>query len=305
MRIIITGGSGLLGRELTASLVKDGHEVIILTRDPARVTGLPTGARPERWDGRSAQGWGHLADGAGAIVNLAGESIAGRPVIDRWTPARKQSMLNSRVKAGQAVVEAVTNAQQKPVVIQSSAVGYYGPCGDEAVTETHPAGKDFLAQLCVDWEASVKPIENQTRVAIIRTGLPLSKNGGALAPLLVMFNLFAGGPLGNGQQWWPWLHMADQIGAMRFLIDNAEARGVFNLSSPNPLRMGEFAKVLGKVMNRPAFMPAPAFALRLAMGELADALLLCGQRQIPQRLVQAGYKFKFPEAEAALRDTLK
>ncbi len=305
MRILITGGSGLLGRELTHSLTRDRHEVIILTRDPARVTGLPTGARPERWDGQSAQGWGHLADGAGAIVNLAGESIAGRPGIDRWTPARKQVIRDSRLNAGKAVVEAVQNAKQKPVVIQSSAVGYYGPCGDEEVTETHAPGKGFLAQVCVDWENSVKPIEGQTRVAIIRTGLPLSKRGGALAPLLLMFNLFAGGPLGSGKQWWPWLHMADEIGALRFLIDTPNASGAFNLSSPNPLRMGEFAKVLGKVMNRPAFMPAPAFALRLVMGELADALLLSGQRQIPQRLLQAGYKFKFPEAEAALRDTLK
>ena len=307
MRVIITGGSGLLGRELTASLTKDGHEVVVLSRDPARVASLPAGARAEGWDGRTAKGWAGLADGAGAIVNLAGESIAGRPGIDRWTPARKQLILNSRTDAGQAVVEAVRAAKKKPgVVIQSSAVGYYGPCGDEEVNEDHPAGKDFLSQVCVAWEASTNELEALgVRRAIIRTGLPLSKQGGALAPLLLIFNLFAGGPLGNGKQWWPWLHMTDQINAIRFLIDNPTASGAFNLSSPQPLTNAEFSRVLGKVMGRPSFMPAPAFALRLAMGEMADALLLSGQRQIPRRLLDLGFQFKFPEAEAALRDTLR
>jgi hypothetical protein len=307
MRVIITGGSGLLGRELTASLTGDGHEVIVLSRNPARVTGLPPGARAERWDGKSAEGWVNLAESAEAIVNLAGENIAGRPGIDRWTPTRKQLILNSRLEAGQAVVAAVKAAKKKPgVVIQSSAVGYYGPCGDEAVNEDHPAGKDFLSQVCMAWEASTNELDALgVRRAIIRTGLPLSKKGGALAPLLLIFNLFAGGPLGNGKQWWPWLHMTDQIDAIRFLIDNSNARGAFNLSSPQPLTNAEFSRVLGKVMGRPSFMPAPAFALRLVVGEMADALLLSGQRQIPRRLLDLGFQFKFPEVEAALRDTLR
>jgi hypothetical protein len=308
MRIIITGGTGLIGRELAASLAADKHEVILLSRDPQRATGLPAGARAEQWDGRSAAGWGPLADGADAIVNLAGESIAGaNPLAGRWTAARKKVILESRVQAGQAVVAAVRAARRKPgVLIQSSAVGYYGPCGDEEVTEEHAGGTDFLAQVCTAWESSTTEVETLgVRRVVARTGLPISRKGGFMAPLLLLFNLFAGGPLGNGRQWWPWLHMADEIGAIRFLIQNSNARGAFNLCSPNPVRMTDFARTLGRVLGRPAFMPAPAFALRLALGELADALLLAGQRQVPRRLEQIGYKFQFPQLESALRSALE
>jgi hypothetical protein len=308
MRVIITGGSGLIGRELAASLAADNHEVILLSRNPQRVTGLPAGVRAEQWDGRSAAGWGPLAEGAGAIVNLAGESIAGaNPLVGRWTPARKKVIVDSRVQAGQAVLAALKAARQKPgVLIQSSAVGYYGPCGDEDVTEDHPAGQDFLAQVCVAWEAATAEAESLgVRRAVIRTGLPISRHGGFMAPLLMLFNLMAGGPLGSGRQWWPWLHMADEITAIRFLIDNSQARGVFNLCAPNPVRMGDFARTLGRVLGRPAFMPAPAFALRIALGELADALLLSGQRQLPRRLQEFGFSFRFAELEPALRDALK
>jgi hypothetical protein len=308
MRIIITGGSGLIGRELAASLAADGHEVIVLSRRPDRVGGLPANIRSVGWDGRTAEGWGYLADGAGAIVNLAGESIVGRnPFINRWTPARKQKIIDSRVEAGRAVVEAVKAAGQKPgVLIQSSAVGYYGPCGDEAVSEDHPAGNDFLARVCAAWEAASAEVEALgVRRVIVRIGLPLSTKGGFFPPLKLLWGLFAGGPLGNGRHWWPWLHMADQIAAMRFLIDTPGAHGVFNLCSPNPVRMADFGRTLGKVMSRPSFMPAPAFALRLAMGELAEGLLLSGQRQLPHRLEQTGFRFKFPVLEPALRDILK
>ncbi len=308
MRILITGGTGLIGRELAASLAADKHEVILLTRNPQSATGLPTGVRAEAWDGRTANGWGGLVDGAGAVVNLAGESIAGRnPILDHWTPERKKLIRDSRLDAGKAVTEAFRAASQKPgVLIQSSAVGYYGPCGDEEVSETHPAGNDFLAKLCVEWEASTDEVEAMgVRRANIRTGLPLSKKGGFLPPLLTLWSLFVGGPLGSGQHWWPWLHMADEIVAIRFLIDNPNASGAFNLSAPNPVRMKDFGKTLGKVLGRPSFMPAPAFALRLMMGELADALLLTGQREVPTRLEQLGFKFKFPDLEPALRDTVK
>jgi uncharacterized protein (TIGR01777 family) len=308
MRVIITGGTGLIGRELATSLAADKHEVILLTRNPQKASGLPHGVRAARWDGRTPNGWGGLVEGAGAIVNLAGESIAGNnPVLDRWTESRKQLLLGSRLDAGKAVTEAVRNATQKPgVLIQSSAVGYYGPCGDEEVPETHPAGNDFLAKLCVQWETSTNEVEAVgVRRVILRTGLPLSTKGGFFPPVLTIWKLFAGGPMGSGNHYWPWLHMADQVASIRFLIDNSNANGAFNISAPNPVRQKDFGKVLGKVLGRPSFMPTPAFALKLMMGELAEALLLSGQREVPTRLEQLGYAFKFPTLEPALRDTLK
>ena len=307
LRVIITGGTGLIGSALAESLAKDGHDVIVLSRNPEKsARGLRQGIRAERWDGRSAEGWGQLADGAGAIVNLAGESLVGvNPILGRWTPARKRTIRESRLNAGQAVVEAVRAAASKPkVVIQSSAVGYYGPHGDERVTEETPAGSDFLGKLCVEWEASTQPVEALgVRRAIARTGLPLSKAGGFLPPLLLQHKLFAGGPLGSGRHYWPWIHMVDEVSALRFLIESG-AEGAFNLSAPNPVTNKVFSQTLGKVLKRPAFIPAPAFAVRLAMGELGDALLLTGQRQTPERLTALGFPFKFTELEGALKDVI-
>jgi len=302
MRIIITGGTGLIGGALAASLTNDGHEVILLSRVPERATWLPSGARAERWDGRTATGWGPLADGADAIVNLAGEGIAS----GRWTEERKRRIRESRVNAGQAVVEAVKAAARKPgVIIQSSAVGYYGVHGDEEITESTPAGNDYLAQIAVAWENSTAPVETLgVRRAVIRTGVVLSKKSGALPQMLLPFKLFVGGPLGSGKQWLPWIHIADQVSAIRFLIENRRASGAFNLCAPNPLTNAEFGRVVGRVMGRPAFMPTPAFALRLAFGEMAT-VLLDGQRQLPKRLIELGFAFRFPSAQAALRDILR
>jgi uncharacterized protein (TIGR01777 family) len=301
MAIIITGGTGLIGRALVANLAADGHEVVLLSRTPERATGLPAGARAEGWDGRTATGWGHLADGAKAIVNLAGESIAA----GRWTAERKRHISESRLNAGRAVVQAVEAATHKPhVVIQASAVGYYGPRGDEEVTEETPPGNDFLAQVAVEWEGSTAPVEALgVRRAIIRSGVVLSSAGGALPPLLLPFKLFAGGPLGHGQQWFPWIHVADEVGAIRFLIEDQAASGPFNLTAPHPLTNAEFSRVLGRVLRRPAIMPTPAFALRLLFGEMAT-VLLDGQRAAPRRLLGLGFIFRLPEAEAALRDLL-
>ncbi len=301
MRVIITGGSGLIGRALTANLTNDGHEVIVLSRQPETGADLPTGAKATRWDGRSAAGWGHLADGAKAIINLAGENIAS----GRWTPERKRAIRNSRTNAGQAVVEAVEAAANKPsVVIQASAVGYYGPRNGQEVTEDTPAGDDFLAQICAEWEASTVPVEAKgVRRAIIRTGVVLSPDGGALPRMLLPFKLFAGGPLGSGRQWFPWIHLADEVAAIRYLIDHQTARGPFNLTAPTPLTNAEFGRVLGRVLGRPAVMPTPGFALRLAFGEMAT-VLLDGQQAVPRRLQELGFTFRFPEAEAALRNLL-
>ena len=301
MRTIITGGSGLIGRALAAELAAAEHEVIVLSRTPGRVSGLPAGARAVGWDGRSAEGWQDLADGATAIVNLAGESIAA----GRWTAARKQRIADSRHQAGAAVVQAVASATTRPqVVIQGSAVGYYGPRGDETITEDSAPGDDFLAQVCVPWETSTEEVERLgVRRAIIRTGIVLSRDGGALPQMMLPFRLFAGGPLGSGRQGFPWIHLADEVSAIRWLIEREDASGPFNLAAPETLTNAEFGRVLGRVMRRPSFMPTPGFALRLVLGELST-LLLDGQRQVPQRLLDHGFTFRFPTAEAALRDLL-
>jgi uncharacterized protein (TIGR01777 family) len=307
MRILITGGTGLIGLPLSAELANAGHEIILLSRSPEKAKGLPQGVRAERWDARTAEGWGPLADGAGAIINLAGESIAGdNPITGRWTDKRKRGILDSRVNAGRAVVEAVRAARQKPgAVIQASAVGYYGPHGDESITEDTPPGSDFLGTVCVAWEASTAEVETMgVRRAVARTGILLAKGGGAFPPLKMITNLGGAGPIGSGRQVWPWIHMADEIAALRHLLES-NASGPYNLSAPNPATNREFFKTLAKVMHRPAILPTPAFALRLMAGELADALLLTGQRQLPKKLERDGFKFRYTELEPALRDLVK
>jgi uncharacterized protein (TIGR01777 family) len=301
MRVVITGGTGLIGRALAADLAADGHEVILLSRTPDRVTGLPAGVRAEGWDGRTAAGWGPLADGAQAIVNLAGENLGA----GRWTAERKRRIRDSRLNAGRAVVEAVQAAGQPPrVVVQSSAVGYYGPQGDQELAEEAPSGSDFLARLCVEWEASTAPVEALgVRRVVIRSGVVLHASDGALPRMLLPFKLFAGGPLGNGRQWLSWMHIADEVAAIRFLIEKEEAAGAFNLTAPHPLTNAEFGRVVGRVLGRPAWMPAPVFALRLVLGEMAT-MVLDGQRAAPRRLLAMGFAFRFPQAEAALRDLL-
>jgi uncharacterized protein (TIGR01777 family) len=307
MCVIITGGTGLIGRALAEYLAADGHEVIVLSRSPEKATGLPRDVRVEGWDGRTAEGWASLADGADAIVNLAGTSIGGEgffPV--RWTAARRRAIRESRLNAGRAVVQAVEAATRKPsVVVQASAVGYYGPRGDEELTEEAPPGDDFLGQVAVEWEASTGPVENMgVRRAVIRTGVVLSAGGGALPRLLLPFRLFAGGPMGSGRQWYSWIHLTDQVRAIRFLIENAGASGPFNLTAPHPATNAEFGRAIGRVMRRPYFMPVPGFAMRAAFGEVAT-VVLDGQRVVPRRLQQMGFTFRFSEVEPALRDLLR
>ena len=302
MRIIITGGTGLIGAALSVSLAGDGHEVILLSRSAQKGRpGLPAGVRLEGWDGRTAAGWGRLADGADAIVNLAGESIAA----GRWTAKRKRSILDSRVSAGQAVLEAIRQAGARPqVLVQASAVGYYGPRGSELVTEQAAAGSDFLSQVCRQWEDSTAEVEELgVRRLVIRTGIALSMRGGAFPLMVLPFRFFAGGRLGSGRQWLPWIHMDDEIAAIRFLIENPQASGVFNLSAPEPQTNADFSRLIGRSLNRPSFLPAPAFALRLLLGEMST-LLLDGQRQVPERLLQLGFKFRYNQAEPAIRSLL-
>ena len=301
MRIIITGGSGLIGRALTASLLREGHEVIILSRRPEHLVGLHAGVRAEKWDGRTAEGWGSLVDSTSAIVNLAGEDISS----SRWSDERKRAIRQSRLNASQAVAQAVQSAVNKPaVVIQASGIGYYGPSGDEEITEETPPGHDFLAKLAVDWEASTSSLESLgVRRVVIRTGVVLSGQSQALPRMLLPFKLFVGGRLGSGRQWFPWIHVADEAGAIRFLIENKAARGPFNLTAPGALTNAAFSRLLGRQLRRPSLFPTPAFALRLAFGEMAT-IILDGQRALPKRLLQLGFTFRFPEAGPALKDLL-
>jgi uncharacterized protein (TIGR01777 family) len=307
MRVLITGGTGLIGRALSANLASDGHEVIVLSRSPERATDLPDGVRAEGWDARTAEGWGHLADGAGAIVNLAGASMAGDGFFPtRWTDERRRIISESRLNASSAVVEAVAQAEEKPrVVVQSSAVGYYGFHGDEVLTEEAGPGHDWGGRLTAEeWEPSTVPVEGLgVRRVVVRTGLVLSTEGGALPRLLLPFRLFVGGPMGSGDQWYSWIHLQDQVRALRFLIETEEASGAYNLTAPNPETNGELAKLIGRAMGRPSFVPVPGFALRLAFGEVADVVLK-GQRAVPQRLLDLGFEFQFPAAKAALKDLL-
>jgi hypothetical protein len=298
MRVIITGGTGLIGRALSETLATDGHEVVVLTRSPDKTKGMPKGVQLQKWDGATPAGWGHLVDGAGAIVNLAGAGIAD----SRWSKERKQAIRQSRVAAGNAVTEAIKGAANKPqVLIQSSAVGYYGGAtGNELVTEAHSPGGDFLAKVCFDWEISTAGVSRLgVRRAVVRTGIVLSMAGGAFPKQLLPFKLYAGGPVGSGKQWMPWIHIDDEVRAIQFLIANPQAEGPFNLVAPNPVTNKEFGKLIGEVMGRPSFMPAPDFALKTVFGEMST-ILLEGQRVVPKKLLDLGFEFRYPTARAAL-----
>lgn len=308
MNVILTGGTGLIGRALSTNLASDGHKVIVLSRSPGRAQGLPSTVQVHQWDGRTAQGWGHLAEGADAIVNLAGASISGDGLFpSRWTEERKRLIRDSRLNAGKAVVEAVRQANRKPaVVVQASGIGVYGSRGDEIVAEQDLFGDDFLARFAgQEWEPSTAPVEELgLRRVVVRTGVVLSRQEGALRPMALQFRLFAGGPIGGGKQWMSWIHLQDEAAAIRFLIENASAEGAFNLVAPQPVVNAEFARTLGRVMHRPSLLPVPGFAMKLAFGEVAD-LLLTGQRAVPQRLLDLGYRFRFPQLEQALQDALR
>jgi len=302
MRVIVTGGTGLIGQALVASLHHDGHEVIVLGRNPNKTSGLPPGVKITVWDSQTPDGWGHLVDGAGAIVNLAGASIAGEGFLpERWTDEKRRAIKDSRVNAGAAITAAVASAKTKPsVLIQSSAVGYYGVHGDEELTEDSPAGADFLAEVTKVWEDSTKSVEHHgVRRAIIRTGVVLSRKGGALPRMAVPFQLFAGGYFGDGKQQMSWIHIDDEISAIRFLIDQADARGPFNLSAPNPVSNKELARALGAAMKRPLIAPVPGFAMKAAFGDVTT-VVLDGQRVVPKRLLELGYQFKYLTIQQAL-----
>jgi len=242
--------------------------------------------------------WALELDGAAAVVNLAGESIAAH----RWTAAHKQRVLDSRLNATRSIVSAIRGATHPPsVLVNGSAVGYYGSRGDDIVTEETPAGSDFLAKVCVQWEAdAMRAASDRTRVVCVRTGLPLGRDGGALPPLLPPFWFGVGGPIGGGRQYWPWIHRADWVALVRWAIHTPAVTGPINATGPTPATNAEFARALGRAMHRPAFMPAPAFAMRILLGEMADALVLSGQRAVPAKAERLGFGFRYETVRDAL-----
>lgn len=303
LRIVLTGGTGFLGQPLAAALAGDGHRVTILTRNPARASKSP--ARTVGWtpDGSAASAWAEEVDGADVVINLAGEPIGAR----RWLAAQKQRIRDSRVLATRSIVSAIERAARPPsLLINGSASGYYGPLGDTVVTEDTPPGHDFLADVCVAWETeAMRAAGPKTRVALVRSGIVLGRRGGALPRMLPPFWLCIGGPVGSGRQYWPWIHLSDWLGIVRFAMSTPSVSGPLNASAPMPVTNREFARALGRVLKRPAFLPTPAFALRLLLGEMADALLLSGQRMMPITAMRLGYAFAHEQVEDALRDILK
>jgi uncharacterized protein (TIGR01777 family) len=275
MKVVIAGGTGFLGRALAARLESDGHDVVVPARGSTRDV-----------------------DGSDAVVNLSGESIAGK----RWSAAQKQRILDSRIQITRGLVDAILAARKRPAVfVSGSAVGYYGPLGDEIATEDTPPGSDFLARVCIQWETEALRAATAARVVCVRTGLVLERDGGALPAMLPPFWFGAGGPVGSGRQYWPWIHRADWVGMVRWALQNTAVSGPMNVTGPTPVTNREFARALGRALHRPAFLPAPAFALRLLLGEMADALLLSGQRAVPARAQRGGFTFAYPTLDGALQ----
>jgi hypothetical protein len=243
--------------------------------------------------------WRHALERSDVVINLAGESIAG----GRWTEERKRVLRASRMEPTQALVSAIGAATRPPVVfISSSAIGFYGVHGDEVITEESPSGNDFLAALCRDWETLAIEASSRSRTVLIRSGMILSRDGGALPQLALPFRLFAGGPVGTGLQYMSWISLTDWIGLVQWTLTRNHVSGPLNLTAPTPVTNGEFARVLGRVLGRPSFVPTPAAAVRFALGELADALILSGQRVVPTRAQALGYQFKHATLESALRE---
>ena len=309
-RIVVAGGTGLLGRALSDHLAAAGHDVIVLTRQPSSATVDPADANPThagvrlvQWmpDG-TAGPWTVFLDGAAAVVNLAGESIGA----GRWTAAQKKRLRASRLDATRSLAAALPACGMAPgVFVSASAVGYYGVRGEEPLTEKAPPGADFLAQLCAGWEGEARKAQFHGRLVLVRSGVVFDREGGALSRMVAPFRLFAGGPLGSGKQYLSWIHIEDWVALVGRAIADASVEGPINATAPNPVTNRDFAREVGQVLGRPAWLPAPAFALRALLGEMADALLLGGQRVMPARALDLGFQFRYPQVRAALESVLR
>ena len=302
MKIIVSGASGLVGTALTQSLRAQGHTVLHLVRKPARAPKEVSSAEIH-WDPLSAQVDVPALEGADAVVHLSGANISE----GRWTPARKDVLRSSRIDSTRVLVDSLARLRQKPqVLVSASAVGYYGNRGDEMLVESAHPGSDFLSLLARDWEAeAMRAAQSGIRTVILRFGVILSAQGGALPEMIRPFKFGAGGRLGSRRQWMSWVALEDAIGIIQSSIANPEWNGPINAVAPEPVQNAEFAEMVGRILHRPARLSAPAFLLRLALGEMADALLLSSQRAIPERLLQSGYSFRFADLEAALRTMLR
>lgn len=302
MKIFITGSTGLVGTALVGDLKQAGHTVCRLVRPATDATAL-RGADgfDVKWDPATGE-LGAAAVGADAVVNLAGASIAG----GRWTPQRKELLRSSRVDSTRALVKALSGMAVRPrVIVSASATGYYGSRGDELLDESSASGNDFLSGIARDWEAEARKAEVLgIRVVLARFGVILAKTGGALPQMMRPFQFGVGGRIGSGQQWMSWIMLEDAVSVLRLCLENGAARGPVNVVSPQPVRNTEFTAALAKALERPALFPAPAFALRLVLGEMADALLLSSQRAVPCQLERLGYRFRHSELAAALASVL-
>jgi hypothetical protein len=291
MRVAVSGGSGFIGQALVRRLLQRNDEVLVLSRNPERVHlghGIPWSAVNE-------------AAGADVVINLAGENVGG----GRWTAERKRRILESRVNATGALVEAMRRApDRRRVFVSASAVGYYGLRGDEIVDESSPGGAGFLAEVTRRWEDAAHGAENIARLVIFRFGVVLGPNGGALQKMLVPFRLGVGGPIGSGRQWMSWVDLEDGLRAIEWAVDRQEVKGTYNITAPEPVRNRDFAHTLGRVLHRPSFMPTPGFVLRLVFGQMADEVLLGGQRVVPSRATAEGLTFNYAGLEASLRHVL-
>jgi len=302
MKIILAGCTGYIGKPLLYALKKAGHQIVMLTRSPDKARHLSsTTVSLYAWDGKSVGDWMWQINGADAVINLSGESI----VAKRWNERQKEVLMQSRIESTKTLVEAMRRVQKKPeVFINASAAGYYGSVESGEVTESHKRGEGFLADLCEAWEKQAREAESLgVRSVIVRIGIVLEKGGGAMDKMVPPFQMFMGGPLGNGKQWFPWVHRDDIVGALLFALQNKNISGPVNATAPAPVTMNEFCKELGKVMHRPSWMPVPAFALRILLGEMSE-LLLTGQKVVPKRLQEAGYEFSYPDLNKALTSIL-
>ncbi|MEJ2054622.1 MAG: TIGR01777 family oxidoreductase [Calditrichaceae bacterium] len=299
MKIIIPGGTGFIGRHLSALLTQAGHTVIVLSRNPQRAQSLFNNKiQCFQWKNHDASAWQKELETTDVIINLIGENLARWP----WTKSFKKRILESRVNAGRTITQAVKSAGKKPkLLIQSSAVGYYGNQSHTELTEDSPNGNGFIADVCRQWEASTADVESLgTSRIIIRTGLVLGENEGLLDKMATPFKLFLGGPVGSGEQVMPWIHIDDQVNAIRFLSENKVKSGIYNLCSPNPVTMNAFAEKLGKTLHRPSFFRVPEFAVKLALGEMGRETVLVSQNVKPEALITAGYTYKYPQLCEAL-----
>ncbi|HXH39313.1 MAG TPA: TIGR01777 family oxidoreductase [Thermoanaerobaculia bacterium] len=293
-RIVVAGGSGFIGEPLVRRLLGRGDDVAVLTRNPANVRA----GRALPWNPPSEGSWGGDVAASDVIINLAGENVGG----GRWTEARKRRVMESRVFATTVLVFAMAREPDRPrTLINASAIGFYGDRGDEVLDEDSSPGTGFLTEVTKRWEEVARTAEPFARVVILRLGVVLAADGGALAKLLLPFRLGAGGPMGSGRQWMSWIDREDVLRMFEWSIDHGSARGIYNVTAPEPATNRDLAKALGRALHRPAVLPAPAFALRLILGaEMADEMLLSGQRVLPRRATEEGFQFGYPELDAAL-----